>query len=97
MRPFDAIVVGAGVVGTAIARELVKAGANTALVEASDDVGKGTSGANTAILHSSYDAKPGTLEAKLLHRGFELMLRFGEKAGVPIDLSKAVASPAVAS
>jgi len=85
MDPFEAVVVGGGVVGTAIARELAKAGAKTALVEACEDVGKGTSRANTALLHSSYDAKPGTLEAALLHRGFELMQEYGPGAGIPIE------------
>jgi glycerol-3-phosphate dehydrogenase len=85
METYEAIVVGGGVVGTAIARELLKAGAKTALVEAGDDVGKGTSRANTALLHSSYDAKAGTLESRLLRRGFDLMQEYGPQAGIPIE------------
>jgi glycerol-3-phosphate dehydrogenase len=56
--PFDVVVIGTGVVGSAIARELAKCDLKCALIEASDDVGAGTSKANTAILHTGYDANP---------------------------------------
>ena len=60
---FDVVVIGAGVVGTAIARALSHHELSVALLEAGVDVGAGTSKANTAILHTGFDAKPGTLEA----------------------------------
>ncbi|MEK8173909.1 FAD-dependent oxidoreductase [Streptomyces sp. M19] len=55
---FDVAVVGGGVVGSAIARELCGHELSVALVEARDDVGDGTSKANTAILHTGFDATP---------------------------------------
>jgi glycerol-3-phosphate dehydrogenase len=80
---FDVAVVGAGVVGSAIARELAIRGARCALVEAAVDVGAGTSKANTAILHTGFDTKPGTLESKLVPRGYELLTRYAERVGIP--------------
>jgi glycerol-3-phosphate dehydrogenase len=88
--PFDVAVVGAGVVGCAIARTLARRGATVALLEAAGDVGTGTSKANTALLHTGYDAKPGTLEARLVPRGYELLLEFAREAGIPIAVPGAV-------
>lgn len=70
---FDIAVIGAGVVGAAIARELASTGRSVVLLEAAADVGAGTSKANTAILHTGFDAEPGTLEARLVARGYELL------------------------
>lgn len=61
---FDVLVVGAGVVGAFITRELSRYNLKVALVEAKNDVGDGCSGANSAIIHSGYDPEPGTLKAK---------------------------------
>ena len=87
---FDIAIVGAGVVGSAIARELSRYELRIALVEAAADVGTGTSKANTAILHTGFDAKPGTLEARLVRRGSELMRAYGPQAGIPIERIGAV-------
>jgi glycerol-3-phosphate dehydrogenase len=80
----DVVVVGAGVVGAAVARELSRFDLNCMLVEAGADVGAGTSKANTALLHSGFDAKPGTHEARLVRRGQELLSEYAPKAGIPI-------------
>ena len=61
---YDVLVVGAGIIGTFISRELSKYDMKVALVEAKNDVGDGCSGANSAIIHSGYDPEPGTLKAK---------------------------------
>jgi glycerol-3-phosphate dehydrogenase len=82
---FDVAVIGAGVVGTAIARELSRYRLRCALIEAAADVGTGTSKANTALLHTGFDAKPGTLEARLVRRGHELLMAYGPQAGIPIE------------
>ena len=81
--PFDVAVIGAGVVGSAIARDLTLRGASCALLEASNDVGAGTSKANTAILHTGFDTKPGSLESKLVARGYELLVEHAERVGIP--------------
>ncbi len=69
---FDALVIGGGVVGCAIVRELAKYELKVALVEKESDVGEGTSKANSALMHTGYDAKPGSLEAQLVVEGSTL-------------------------
>lgn len=69
----DVAIIGAGVVGCAIARELSKYELDIAVIERSSDVCEGTSKANSGIAHAGYDAKPGTLKAKLNVRGSEIM------------------------
>jgi glycerol-3-phosphate dehydrogenase len=89
-RLYDVAVIGAGVVGAAIARELSRFAVDTILIEARSDVGSGTSKANTAILHTGFDATPGTLEARLLRRSYPLMLRYAEEAGIAVERTGAV-------
>ena len=60
----DVLIVGGGIIGTFIARELSKYDLEVGLIEAKNDVGDGCSGANSAIVHSGYDPIPGTLKAK---------------------------------
>ncbi len=88
--PFDVAVVGAGVVGAAIARELTRHGASCALVEAAADVGTGTSKANTAILHSGFDAKPGTIESTLVRTGHGLLSEYAARVGIPVATTGAL-------
>ncbi len=64
-RPYDVIIVGAGVVGSLIARALSRYQLRILLLDQASDVGEGTTKANTAIVHAGYDAKPGTLKAEL--------------------------------
>jgi glycerol-3-phosphate dehydrogenase len=82
---FDVAIVGAGVVGAAIARELARWRLRIVLVEAASDVGAATSKANTAILHTGFDAKPGTLESTLVRRGHDLLARHAGDAGIPVE------------
>jgi glycerol-3-phosphate dehydrogenase len=81
----DVAVIGAGAVGSAIARELAHHPLRVALVEAGSDVCGGTSKANTAILHTGFDAQPGSLEARLVRRGYELLGAYAPAAGIPIE------------
>jgi len=81
----DVAIVGAGVVGCAIARELSQFDLSVTLLEAGPDVGAGTSKANTALLHTGFDAKPGTLESRLVARGFELLSEYAERVGIPVE------------
>ncbi len=82
---YDVAVIGAGAVGSAIARELSRYDLSCALVEAGPDVGVGTSKANTAVWHTGYDATPGSLEAGLLKRSYQLLDEFMPAAGVPFE------------
>ena len=69
----DVAIIGAGVVGTAIARELARYDLSIVVVDAATDVGTGTTKANTAILHTGFDSVPGSLESRLLRRGSVLL------------------------
>ncbi|MDH6566275.1 glycerol-3-phosphate dehydrogenase [Streptomyces sp. SAI-117] len=84
--PYDVTVVGAGVVGSAIARGLARhPRLRVALVEAQDDVGQGSSKANTAILHTGFDATPGFLEARLVREGARLLAEYAAATGIPVE------------
>lgn len=79
------VIVGAGVVGAAIARELARLELRVTLLEAGSDVGAGTSKANTALLHTGFDAKPNTLEARLVARGCDLLREYAPRVGIPLE------------
>ncbi len=83
--PFEVAVIGAGVVGCALAREFALRGVSVALLDSRSDVGDVTSKANTAILHTGFDAKPGTLESRLVARGYRLLGDYAAKAGIPVE------------
>lgn len=87
---YDVVVIGAGIVGSAIARELGGRRLSVGWLEARDDVGDGTSKANTAILHTGFDAKPGTLESRLVRRGYQLLSGYAGGTGIPIERTGAV-------
>jgi glycerol-3-phosphate dehydrogenase len=87
---YDIAVIGAGVVGSAIARELSRYQLKVALVESAPDVGMGTSKASTAIWHTGFDAKPGTLEATLMRRSYALMDKYMPEANIPHERLGAV-------
>ena len=72
---YDVIIIGGGVVGCAIARELSQYRLSIALLEKHSEVCEGSSKANSAIVHGGFDAKPGTLKARLNVRGNELIRR----------------------
>lgn len=73
---YDVIVIGAGVSGCSIARELTRYQAKVCVVERAEDVCCGTSKANSAIIHAGFDAEPGSLMAKLNVEGNRLMYQW---------------------
>ena len=79
---FDVVVIGAGVVGGFIAREMTRYGMNTCILESRNDVAMGATRANSAIVHAGFDAKEGTLKAKLNVRGSEMMEEICKELGV---------------
>jgi glycerol-3-phosphate dehydrogenase len=89
-EPADVVVIGAGVVGTAIARELSRYQLTVVLTDAANDVGTGTTKANTAILHTGFDAVPGSLESRLLRRGCALLTDYAALAGIPVERTGAL-------
>ena len=66
---YDVIVIGAGVIGASVARELSKYKGKVLVLDKENDVGNVTSMANSAIVHSGYDPKPGTNKAKYNVKG----------------------------
>lgn len=87
---YDVAVIGAGIVGAAIARDLGGTSLKVGLIEGRDDVGDGTSKANTAILHTGFDATPGTLESQLVARGYELLSEYSTHTGIPVEHTSAL-------
>lgn len=62
----DIVIIGAGAVGSALARELSKYKLDVTVVDKNEDVGGDSSKSNSAIIHTGYDAAPGTLESQLV-------------------------------
>ena len=87
---YDVAVIGAGVVGAAIARELSCYELRTVVLEAASDVGTGTTKANTAIRHTGFDAKPGSLESALLRRAYPLLTDYAARTGIPLETTGAL-------
>lgn len=79
---FDIAVIGAGVVGGFVARELSKYNLKIVLLEKASDVAMGATRANSAIVHAGFDAKEGSLKAKLNVRGSEMMEDVARELGV---------------
>lgn len=79
---FDAAVIGAGVVGALVSRELMKYKLSVCILEKESDVAMGSSRANSAIVHAGFDAENGTLKAKLNVRGSQMMEQVAKDLGV---------------
>ena len=77
-KEYDVCIIGAGVVGCAVARELSKYDLDVCVTDKEEDVCSGTSKANSAIAHAGYDAVPGTIKAKMNVRGAELIKQLSE-------------------
>lgn len=81
---YDIVIIGAGVTGSAIARELSRYQANICVLEKGDDVCSGTSKANSGVVHSGFDAKPGTLMAKMNVEGNRLIWEWAKLLDFPV-------------
>ena len=82
-RAYDIVIVGGGVVGASIARELSRMNAKTVLIEAREDLARGASGANSGIVHAGYDPEPGSLMAKYNVKGCAMYPQLAEELGFP--------------
>lgn len=80
---YDVAIIGAGVVGCSIARELSKFNLKTILIEKENDVANGTTKANSAIIHAGYDPKVGTLKGKLNAPGNAMFDKICDELDVP--------------
>ena len=75
-------VIGAGVVGALVSRELTKYNFKVTVLERMSDVAMGATRANSAIVHAGFDAKEGSLKAKLNVEGSEMMEQVAAELGV---------------
>lgn len=80
---FDVIVIGAGVIGTSIARELSKYQLKIGVIEKEADVAMGSTKANSAIVHAGYDAPPDTLKGRLNAKGNAMFDKLSEELEFP--------------
>ena len=80
---YDVVVIGAGVTGSAVARELSRYPLNVCVLEKAEDVCCGTSKANSAIVHAGFDAAEGSLMARFNVRGNEMMGQLAEDLDIP--------------
>ncbi|MBQ8028412.1 MAG: NAD(P)/FAD-dependent oxidoreductase [Clostridia bacterium] len=80
---YDVAVIGAGVCGAMVTREMSKYDLSVVMLEKCNDVSMGTSKANSAIVHAGFDAEVGTLKAKLNVQGASLMAYYCNKLNVP--------------
>lgn len=87
---FDIAVIGAGVVGCAMARRFVLDGARVVIIEKAAEVLDGASKANSAILHTGFDAPTNSLEQKCIAAGYQEYLDIQKGHGLPILKSGAM-------
>lgn len=83
MRDYEIIIIGAGVSGTAIARELSKYSVKCCVLEKEEDVCCGTSKANSAIIHAGYDASNGSMMARMNVEGNAMMEALAKDLDIP--------------
>ncbi len=79
---FDVVIVGAGVIGGMVARELSRYSLSVCLLEKENDVAMGASRANSGIIHGGYDPEPGTLKAKMNTMGVPLLYQAARELNV---------------
>lgn len=82
---YDVVIIGAGVSGCAVARELSRYKLNICVAEKEEDVCCGTSKANSAIVHAGFDAESGSLMAKLNVEGNEMMENLARELDFPFQ------------
>src|SRR5947209_14623768 len=82
-KDVEVTVIGAGVVGCAVALALARRGASVSLLEAEPEPALGASGANSGILHTGFDSPLGELETELILRSAELREAALATLGVP--------------
>lgn len=82
---YDVVIIGAGVTGCAVARELSRYRVNACVIDKCEDVCCGTTKANSAIVHAGFDAAEGSLMAKMNVEGNELMEQLSKDLDFPFE------------
>ena len=83
MKQYEVVIIGGGVTGGMLARELSKLQLSVCLLEKDNDVAMHASHANSGIIHGGYDPVPGTLKAKMNTEGVEPLYQVAEELNVP--------------
>lgn len=83
MEKIECVIVGAGVVGLAIARKLAQAGLDVIVLEAAGDIGTGTSSRNSEVIHAGIYYPAGSLMAQLCVGGKKMLYAYCDDHGVP--------------
>ena len=81
--PYDVAIIGAGVIGCALAYELSQYRLRVVLIDRAFDVGEGTSKGNSAIIHTGFDAEPGSLESQLVTAASRQWPALAERLKIP--------------
>lgn len=98
---YDVIIIGAGCIGGAIARELSKTKCSVLILEAADDVTQGATKGNSGIVHAGFDDKPGSVRAKFCWPGNQLFpqldreLHFGFNKNGSLVVAKSASDDAL--
>ncbi len=82
MDQIDCVVIGAGVVGLAVARALALQGREVMVLEAADAIGTGTSSRNSEVIHAGIYYPPGSLKARLCVQGRQLLYAYCAERGI---------------
>src|SRR5919201_1821800 len=82
----DVVVVGAGILGLATAREILarRPGADLVVLEKESGIGRHQTGHNSGVIHTGIYYVPGSLKARLCHRGAQLMMEFCAEQQIPV-------------
>src|SRR6185436_20520317 len=83
MERLDAVVIGAGVIGLAVARELALAGREVVILDAEDAIGTHTSSRNSEVIHAGIYYPKGSLKARACVEGKHLLYEYCASHGVP--------------
>ena len=83
MDRVDVIVIGAGVVGLAVAAQLAKSGKEVVVLEQHDAIGTETSSRNSEVIHAGIYYPEGSLKARFCVRGKELLYRYCSERNIP--------------
>ena len=82
---FDVAIIGAGITGCAVARQISGAGLRVVVLDSGTDVGQGASVVNQGIWHTGFDTYPGSPLSNFVRRGYGLISEYAYRANIPIE------------
>ena len=88
---YDVAIIGAGIAGTSVARQISGGDARVVVLDARNDVGTGASRANQGIWHTGFDTYPGSPLSNFVRRGYDLLSEYAYRANIPLEKTGAIA------